>query len=307
MPDRDADPVGYLAIAHSHPRWIVEAISDALGGDLAATEAMLAADNERPAVTLVVRPGKADVDELLALGARPGRWAPTAAILESGAPAALAAVREGRVGVQDEGSQLVALALAAADLDGPDARWLDMCAGPGGKAAMLGGLAAARGAHLLAVERQPHRARLVRRAVGSSAAVAVADSTAPPWAPASFDRVLVDVPCSGLGALRRRPEARWRRQPADVVTLRPLQEALLRSAIEAVRRGGLVAYATCSPHLGETREVVDAVTAARDDVDLVDVRPFLPGVDQLGAGPAIQLWPQRHGTDAMYLALLRRR
>lgn len=308
-PDREADPVGHLAVSHSHPRWVVEAFRDALGGDLAETAALLAADNERPTVTLVAKPGRSDVEELCTLGAHPARWAPTAAVLESGAPAALAPVREGRAGVQDEGSQLVALALAAAPLDGPDARWLDLCAGPGGKAALLGGLARQRGAHLLAVERQPHRARLVARAVADTAFVVVGDGIRPAWRSGlagSFDRVLADVPCSGLGALRRRPEARWRRQPTDLESLRPLQEALLESALAAVRPGGVVAYVTCSPHRSETRDVVAAVMARTGNVEQLDARTCLPGVDRLGDGPDVQLWPHRHGTDAMYLALLRR-
>jgi 16S rRNA (cytosine967-C5)-methyltransferase len=304
----DVDPIGHLSLMHSHPRWIVEGFRDALDGDLEETSALLVADNVRPAVTLVARPGRSDVEELVALGARPGRWAPTAAILDSGAPATLAPIRDGRAGVQDEGSQLVALALAAAPIDGTDTRWLDMCAGPGGKAALLAGLANERGARLLAVERQPHRARLVAHAVGDTAAVAVGDSTMPPWAPASFDRVLVDVPCSGLGALRRRPEARWRRTPADVAALRPQQVGLLQAAIDAARPGGLVAYVTCSPHLLETRSVVDEALRGPGvaDVEHVDARPYLPGVDLLGDGPDVQLWPHRHGTDAMYLSLLRR-
>jgi 16S rRNA (cytosine967-C5)-methyltransferase len=307
-PRFDVDPIGNLALSYSHPRWIVEAFRDALDGDLDETTALLIADNVRPAVTLVARPGRSDVEELVRLGARPGRWAPTAAILDGGAPASLAPVREGRAGVQDEGSQLVALALAAAPIEGRDLRWLDMCAGPGGKAALLAGLANARGAWLLAVERQPHRARLVAHAVSSTADVAVADGTAPPWVPASFDRVLVDVPCSGLGALRRRPEARWRRTPADIEALRPQQVALLRSAVDAIRPGGLVAYVTCSPHRGETKALVDAALteAVERSIERVDVRPYLPGVESLGDGPDVQLWPHRHGTDAMYISLLRK-
>jgi 16S rRNA (cytosine967-C5)-methyltransferase len=305
-PDREVDPIGHLCVVHSHPRWVVEAIRDSLGGDLAETEAMLAADNERPAVTLVARPGRADVDELLSLGARPGRWAPTAAILDSGSPSSLPPVQAGRAGVQDEGSQLVALALSSVPIEGRDGRWLDLCAGPGGKAALLGGLAVQRGARLLAVERQPHRARLVAGAVAETADAVIADGTAPAWANASFDRVLVDVPCSGLGALRRRPEARWRRQPSDVDALRPLQRSLLQSALDAVRPGGVVAYVTCSPHLAETRDIVEEVLASRSDIERLDARPQLPGVDLLGEGPDVQLWTHRHGTDAMFLALLRR-
>ena len=119
----------------------------------------------------------------------------------------------------------------------------------------------------MAAERQPHRAALVRRALRrcrrACAAVVAADGTRPAVAPGTFDRVLVDAPCSGLGALRRRPEARWRRTPADVEALVPLQRALLVAALDSVRPGGVVLYATCSPVLAETRGVVEAVLGDR--------------------------------------------
>jgi 16S rRNA (cytosine967-C5)-methyltransferase len=310
-PAYDADPEGHLATTHSHPRWMVRAFRQALGGDLDETAAALAANNVPAAVSLVARPGRATVGELLELGAEPGDWSPYAAKLPAGDPADLPPIRDGRAGVQDEGSQLVTLALAAAAVDGQDARWLDLCAGPGGKAALLGGLAAGRGAALLAAELAPHRAALVRAALGglsSMASVVVADGRVPAWRPGSFDRVLADVPCSGLGALRRRPEARWRRSPLDLAALAPLQRSLLASGLHATRPGGVVAYVTCSPHVAETRAVVDDVLAAARPVPaaLVDARPLLPGVPDLGSGPDVQLWPHRHGTDAMYLALLRR-
>ncbi|CCB78041.1 putative enzyme [Streptantibioticus cattleyicolor NRRL 8057 = DSM 46488] len=317
-PPYDEDPEEHLAVVHSHPRWVVSALWDALGGGRAGIEELLAADNERPEVTLVARPGRATTEELVAAAGGetlPGRWSPYAVRLtEGGDPAALDAVREGRAGVQDEGSQLVALALADAPLDGPDARWLDGCAGPGGKAALLGALAARRGAALLASEKQPHRARLVARSLAGNPGpyqVVTADGTRPAWRAEAFDRVLVDVPCSGLGALRRRPEARWRRRPEDVAAFAPLQRGLLRSALRAVRVGGVVAYATCSPHPAETRVVVDDVLRGRAGgpavpAEWIDARPLLPGLPGLGDGPDVQLWPHRHGTDAMYLALLRR-
>jgi 16S rRNA (cytosine967-C5)-methyltransferase len=253
------------------------------------------------------------VDELLAAGCTPGRWSPYAAVLPGGAPADVAAVRERRAGVQDEGSQVVALALANVPVDGPDRRWLDLCAGPGGKSALLGALATERGARLLAAEVAPHRAALVHRAVGEDADVVVADGRRPPWQPETFDRVLLDAPCTGLGALRRRPEARWRREPDDVRRLAALQRQLLGSALASARPGGLVAYVTCSPHLAETRVVVDSVLRERQrhspsterDGDLVDAMPYLPAMPGLGDGPDAQLWPHRHGTDAMYLALIR--
>ncbi|MEU6117671.1 transcription antitermination factor NusB [Streptomyces sp. NPDC047117] len=315
-PPYDEDPEDHLGVVHSHPRWVVSALWDSLGGGRAGIEDLLEADNERPEVTLVARPGRATAEELLdAVGeenALPGRWSPYAVRLsEGGEPGALDAVREGRAGVQDEGSQLVAVALANAPVEGADARWLDACAGPGGKAALLGALAAERGAALLAAEKQPHRARLVGRALAGNPGpyeVIAADGTRPVWRPGSFDRVLVDVPCTGLGALRRRPEARWRRRPEDLDGFAPLQRELLRQALRAVRVGGVVGYATCSPHLAETRAVVDDVLKERGGVaaELVDARPLMPGVPALGDGPDVQLWPHLHGTDAMYLALLRR-
>ncbi|HEU4948959.1 MAG TPA: transcription antitermination factor NusB [Kribbella sp.] len=309
-PRPEEDRVGYLALARAHPRWVVEAFADALGGDLDEVEELLAADNEPPRVTLVARPGLAEVDDLIEAGATRTRWSPFGAVLQGGGdPGRISAVSSGRAGVQDEGSQLVAVALASAPLEGSDAHWLDLCAGPGGKAALLAAIAGRQEALLTAVEPLPHRAELVRanlRAVPGDHRVLVGDGTLPTWPEGSFDRVLVDVPCSGLGALRRRPEARWRRTPGDIATLRPLQERLLSSAVESVRSGGVVAYVTCSPHLAETRSVVDAVLARRGDATLVDARPLFPGVPSLGEGPDVQLWPHRHGTDAMYLALIRR-
>jgi 16S rRNA (cytosine967-C5)-methyltransferase len=306
-PSIEQDRLGHLAIAKAHPRWVIEAFAQALDGDV---EALLDADNEPPRVTLVARPGVSDVDELVAAGATAGRWSPYAAVLEGGGdPGRIDAVATGRAGVQDEGSQLVAVALANAPIEGADGAWLDLCAGPGGKSALLAALVNQRDGQLTAVEPLKHRAELVRsnlRAIPGEHKVLIGDGTKPTWPAGSFDRVLADVPCSGLGALRRRPEARWRRTPEDVAGLRPLQEDLLDSAITSARPGGVVAYVTCSPHPDETRAVVDAVLAKRDDAKLEDARPLFPGVPDLGDGPDVQLWPHLQGTDAMYLALIRR-
>jgi 16S rRNA (cytosine967-C5)-methyltransferase len=135
--------------------------------------------------------------------------------------------------------------------------------------------------------------------------VVTADGTQGPWRPGSVDRVLLDAPCTGLGVLRRRPESRWRREPGDVARLAALQSGLLEAALSAVRVGGVVGYATCSPHVAETDVVVD-VALRRGGVEQLDARPLLPEVDDLGDGPALRLWPHVHGTDGMYLALLRR-
>ena len=217
--------------------------------------------------------------------------------------------------MQDEGSQLVAAALALAPVDGSDERWLDLCAGPGGKAALLGALAAQRGARVTAVEVTPHRAAPGRADGGRAAGRRGlrrrprGRGTTRRLPAGGFDRVLVDAPCTGLGSLRRRPESRWRRQPTDLPPLTRLQRELLAAALRAVRPGGVVAYVTCSPHLVETRvSVAETVRRLRaSTVELVDARPCLPAeLTDLGDGPTVQLWPHRHGTDAMFLALLRR-
>jgi len=307
-PPRDDDLLGHLAVRHAHPRWMVEEFARALP-DGEGLEVLLAADNAPAAVTLAARPGLMSRSVLETAGATPGRWSPYAASWV-GDPGVLPEVRSGRVGVQDEGSQLVAMALAAASFDGRDERWLDLCAGPGGKAAMLTGLALARNAVLLANEPLPHRAKLVAsalRAYGGASTVVCGDGVVPALAPGAFDRVLVDAPCSGLGSLRRRPESRWRRTPADLDGLVRLQRGLLSSALDLVRPGGVVAYVTCSPVLAETRGVVDTVLGARaGEVGEDDARATLRGVPALGDGPHFQLWPHLHGTDAMFCALLRR-
>ncbi len=298
------DDAERLALATNHPRWIVDAWRASLGGD-DELEAALLADDAAPEVHLVAR--RIDRDELVAeSGGEPGPWSPFAVRLHGGDPGRLGAVRSGAAAVQDEGSQLAALVLARAPLEGPDGGWLDMCAGPGGKSGLLAAVRPA-GVRLTAADRAPHRAELVRRALAGEDDVEVlaADALAPPWAPGSFDRVLLDAPCTGLGALRRRPEVRWRRTPEDVAPLAELQAGLLASALASVRVGGVVAYVTCSPHPAETVAVVDAA-AARDDVEVLPVAPLMPDVPGTARGEHGQLWPHRHGTDAMFMALLRR-
>jgi tRNA and rRNA cytosine-C5-methylases len=295
----DASELRTLAVRTAHPEWIAAAFAAALDGDLDETGRALAADDERPRTHLVARPGRISRDDLLAAaGGEPGPYSPYAVRMSGGDPAALAAVRDGRAGVQDEGSQLCALALAGAPLDGPDERWLDLCAGPGGKAALLAALGAERGATLTANELRPHRAELVRR-VTAAWGVEVRVGDARTITDGGYDRVLLDAPCTGLGALRRRPEARWRRRADDVPALAALQRELLAAALRLARPGGVVAYVTCSPHPAETIEVVKGH-------ELIDARPLFPGVPELGDGPAVQLWPHRHGTDAMFCALIRR-
>ncbi len=304
-PDRSADPVGHAAFVHAHPRWIAQAFVDALGAAAGELDAALAADDDRPQVHLAVRPGVLTAEELAgAVNGTVGRYSPYAVYLPAGDPGRLPAVRDGQALVQDEGSQLVARALTLAPVADDAGRWLDLCAGPGGKTALVAALGAGVGARVTAVEPSDHRADLVAdNTRGLPVEVLRADGRDSGLEP-GFDRVLVDVPCTGLGALRRRPESRWRRQPADIPALTRLQRELLGAAIALTRPGGVVLYATCSPHLAETVGVVgDALR--RHPVSALDARPLFEPVADLGEGPYVQLWPHRHGTDAMFAAMLK--
>ena len=330
---RDApDETVALARTQSHPQWIVKALRQALvthGRSAEELEALLVADNTDPEVALCARPGliapealvktARKADRVHEVEPRLGRISPLAVVLVGGDPGRIEAIRDSRAGVEDEGSQLVALIAAEAPLEGRDERWLDLCAGPGGKAALLAARAAQKGAHLLANEVSPHRADLVR-----SALRAVPPDTAHVRCgdgrdlgrdePGRYDRVLVDAPCTGLGSLRRRPEARWRRQPGDVTVLAELQRELLTSALRAVRRGGVATYVTCSPHALETSLVVRDVTRllaheglSTEILHAGDIATRLAPQPPAGADcEMLQLWPHLDGTDAMFCAVLRR-
>ncbi|HWO67676.1 MAG TPA: transcription antitermination factor NusB [Umezawaea sp.] len=308
-PDPDTDPIGHVALANAHPRWIAQAFAEALGSRDEPLRDALAADDTRPEVHLAARPGEVSAEELAAMtGGEVAPYSPYGVHLESGSgdPGDLDPLREHLAVVQDEGSQLCAVALTKVPVEGTDERWLDLCAGPGGKAVMLGALAALNGGTLDAVELAPHRAELVRKATkGLPITVHVGDARETDLPEGGFDRVLVDAPCTGLGALRRRPEARWRRQPSDVAPLTRLQRELLTKALKLVRPGGVVAYVVCSPHLSETVGIV-ADVARRTGAERLDTKEFFPGVPNLTDPHNVQLWPHLHGTDAMFCALLRR-
>jgi len=296
-----------LALRTAHPSWIVDAYAELLPEP--ELEEALAANNRSPDICLAIRPGLAELADLVRAGAQPSPYSPFGARWR-GDPAQLPLVRNGRAGVQDDGSQLATWAVTK--VAASSGWWLDLCAGPGGKSALLTGLARLDGSRLLASDLAPHRASLVAGAVrayagqGSAPAIVVADGTRSAWRAGSFVRVLADVPCSGLGALRRRPESRWRRKPADVEQLHSLQLALLASSIDSAAPGGIIGYLTCSPHRRETSDVLSETIAVRADIEVIPAAQLLPEVPNADLGPYLQLWPHRHGTDAMFAAYLRK-
>ncbi|MFJ2979677.1 RsmB/NOP family class I SAM-dependent RNA methyltransferase [Curtobacterium sp. NPDC087082] len=335
-----------LATRWSHPTWVVSALRDALAAERSRDElaALLAADNAAPRVQLAALPGLATDEDVAAARAHAAtatehetdaddetQVAPPEPLADpeadlpvspvgirgiSGDPARVPGVTAGRLRVQDEGSQLAALALSRSSAIRPGERWLDLCAGPGGKAALLAAEAAQGGATLVANELVPARAGLVRKALaGAGDGVTVVEGDGRRFgrdgAGVTFDRILLDAPCTGLGALRRRPEARWRKQPEDVPELAALQAELLDAAVRVLAPGGTLAYVTCSPHLAETRGQVDALMARHggelEQLDTASVVRSVAARDpRVADGDTVQLWPHRIGTDAMFIALFRR-
>lgn len=302
-----------LATLHSHPRWIVDALADALDaeGRGSELEATLIANNEPPRVQLAILEGEMTPElageTLIATGV-----SPLAYELSSGNPAQVIAALIGAgvtAKVQDQGSQLAALTLTEAAPVRAGEAWLDLCAGPGGKTAVLAAAARQHGATVRANEVTPHRAELVRSSVKDFTDVVTIVShdgrSEEAYDATEYDRILVDAPCSGLGALRRRPEARWRKKPSDVEPLHTLQRELLSAATAHLAPGGFLAYVTCSPHLHETRDVVEQHLREHEELELCESTVRVNGAGDHAA--TVQLWPHRDNADAMFIALMRKK
>jgi len=296
-----ADPVERLAIRYSHPQWIVSAYYDLLES-WDEVESALKINNEAATPTLVSWPGYSTQQDLIEIGGEPTDFSPYG-VHWKGNPGALDLIKARKIGVQDEGSQLVAEVFAKA-ADGSS--WLDLCAGPGGKAALLSSIARERNIQFTANEISAARAELVSQVVHGDR-VLVSDGRTIGSLPEKFDAILIDAPCTGLGALRRRPEVRWRRTLQDLRALTQLQRELVDSAIEALNPGGVLGYATCSPHLAETSIQIADIKKKHTELQLVPVDDYLPAsLHDATRDGAMSLWTHKHGTDAMYLALFRK-
>ncbi|WP_223299154.1 transcription antitermination factor NusB [Candidatus Planktophila versatilis] len=298
-----ADPIARLAIRYSHPEWIVSAYFDLLK-DLDRVEEELAVNNIPAMPTLVAWPGDSTQAELVDLGGVATEYSPYGARFD-GAPGTLEVIRHRKAGVQDEGSQLVAHIFSLATKD--SASLLDLCAGPGGKAALLAHLASANGQEFTANEISEARAKLVKNVIGKFL-VLVGDGREIASLGHTYDAILADVPCTGLGALRRRPEVRWRRTVQDLRGLLVLQRELSDAAISVLNPGGVFGYATCSPHFSETSGEVLRILKDHPELEQMDIAPFIPSnLDGATRDKSLSLWTSKHGTDAMFLALFRKR
>ncbi|HVO21839.1 MAG TPA: transcription antitermination factor NusB [Anaeromyxobacter sp.] len=305
-PPLEADPAGHVAVAEALPRWLAEEWVAWLG---AAEALALARAMNGPAPLCVRTPAPAALLErarAAGLAARPAARAPQGLVLEGGSVAALARAAAGlSFQVQDEASQLVTL-LAAGELRGRRARVLDACAAPGGKAFQLAELLGP-GSEVVALELHPRKAdALAREAArrglaGVRVICADAGREVPGLAPASFDAVLVDAPCAGLGTLRRHPELKLRRAAADLPRLAGVQLALARSVARYARPGAPVTYSVCSLSRAEGPEIAAALAAA-------GARPHPPPpgfpADVLTPGGTLLTLPHRHGCDGFFAARL---
>ena len=299
--DEITDVVERFAIQFSHPVWIVSAYYDLLKN---WDEVVLALkiNNEAATPTLVSWPGFSTQQDLIDIGGEPTEFSPYG-VHWKGNPGALDLIKSRKIGVQDEGSQLVAEVFAKV---AQGSSWLDLCAGPGGKAALLSSIARQRDIRFTANEVSAARAVLVTQVVHGDR-VLVSDGRTIGSSAEKFDAILIDAPCTGLGALRRRPEVRWRRTLQDLRALTQLQRELVESAIQALRPGGVLGYATCSPHLAETSIQVADIKKKHPELPQVIVDEYLPsGLVGATRDGAMSLWTHKHGTDAMYLALFRK-
>jgi 16S rRNA (cytosine967-C5)-methyltransferase len=313
FPPRRDDPIAYLSIRLSHPRWLVERWVAQFGVD--ETEALLRADNEpAPTVARVNRLRSAParlLEELRGAGreAEPCSYSPVAIhIGDGGGSEASPAYAAGLFSLQGEASQLVSLLVDPQ----PGERVLDTCAAPGGKATHMAELMDNRG-EIVAIDvsaRGMERLRRMARRLGLSIfQPAVADVLA--WHPheAMFDRVLVDAPCSGLGTLREHPEIKWTRQPEDIAARADLQRQLLLRASDWVRPGGVLVYATCTISAGENDDVLAWFVAQRPAFAIDDPRQSLPpGAHGLiGSDHVLRTFPHRHGLDGFFAVRLKAR
>jgi len=295
-----------LSVLYSHPEWIISAFHDQLR-DWDAVKELLQANNTPAKPNIVVWPGKSTLSEILEIGGTALELS-NFGVLSDHLPNEYPAIKDKRAGIQDVGSQLVTEIFYATRTLGSSQHWLDLCAGPGGKAALLYNLLLTDGSNsdFLANEPAAHRAELVARLIPRDHIVEL-DGRENKSFGRKFDRILIDAPCTGLGALRRRPEARWRKTLADLKELVPLQRALIDSAYEMLEPGGVIGYATCSPHLAETTAQVLDAQHRHKDLEVLDISSTSPrGATGVKSDGTLQLWTHLNQSDAMFLALLRK-
>lgn len=313
VPDRAADPAGYLSVRYSYPKWIAVKFTELFGEEFA--EGLLEAGNGVPELTVRANTLRTSAKGLIeALGkdgveALPGKYAEEAVIIKSQVSVAeLEAFRNGLFQVQDEASMLPALALAPQ----PGEKVLDACSAPGGKATHMAQLMQNRGL-ITAMDIHDHKLRLVEEAAArlgiNIIRTELHDAAVPvPGHEGTYDRVLLDAPCSGLGIIRRKPDIKWAKESRDIGSITALQRRLMDSVSKAVRPGGVLVYSTCTLLPEENECIVRDFLDGNDEFYEDDIAPFLPpGLAKHANGGMLQVFPNRDGIDGFFIARLARK
>lgn len=317
-PGKAAFPVGKghateeLALRSQHPRWLIKRWLKAFGYE--ETERLCLFDNEQATLCLRANTLKSSRRELMeglaaaGVQAEPSPWAPEGVRLGShGSLDKLVPLQQGMAQVQDESSMLVAHVVGAR----PGEFIIDCCSAPGGKTTHLAALMENRG-RILAGDVYEHKLRRIeenahRLGIDIIETQLLDAREAGDRFPGQADRVLVDAPCSGLGVLRRKPDARWHKQPEDIERLPALQLAILKSAARSVKPEGVLVYSTCTIEDSENRQVVESFLEDNGDFELEQTGSFLPCPSTHGDEMMVQLYPQRDGTDGFFIARMRRK
>ena len=310
LPDAATDLAGNLAVLHSHPRWLVERWMKRYGPEEAAR--LLASDNVEPSASVRANAHRLRPDALAAAlraeghETTPGPNGGPVLLVERGYVASRSPLfRAGSLSLQDEAESAVVMLLDPK----PGERVLDLCAAPGGKTSQIAERVSPRG-EVVALERHRSRARALRENLTNrlrlpGVSVVCGDGRNPPFG-RPFDRVLVDAPCTGLGTLRRRADARWRKEEASIPEMAALQGSLLDAAAPLTRPGGVLVYSVCSLEPEETDEIVDMFLKTHPEFTRENARPFLPTGFKVEEA-VLRAFPHRHGTDGVFAARLRRR
>lgn len=315
-PTVEKDQIGNLALTLSFPRWIVATWLEQYGNEGAT--ALMESANQVPPLTVRLNRLKTNREALIerltteGITARPTPHSPEGLILDGVGNAAglekLKSFKAGLFTVQDESSMLVAPVLA------PKAGWtvVDVAAAPGGKSTHIAERMGNQG-RVIACDLHPHKIDMIEgnaERVGTSIIQGLAADARHlgKLMPNRADAILVDAPCSGLGTLSRRPDARWRKQPADVAALSAIQADILEAAAQVLKPGGVLVYSTCTIHPAENQELVSKFVAKHPEFQFDPIAPFLPPSLRETAGEAgwVQLLPHLHGTDGFFIARMRK-
>ena len=312
IPTLDDDPLKHIELATSTPRWLIERLISFKSTE--ETRQILQALNRTPPLTLRVNASRISREDLMkdlegqGVTVKPGKLSKTAIVLEDRTPPwELKPFKEGLCTVQDEGAQLIAGLLEPA----PGQKILDACAAPGGKTGHLAQLTEGQ-ALIIAADRSHKRVHMMsdslKRLGGGKVRFLTADlgTAASPLTEKAFDRILLDVPCSGTGVLRRHPEGKWKKDPETISQIAKVQEDLLVSTARSLKTGGRLLYTTCSLLEEENEEVVDRFLAQSVDMVRLDMREKHPDLrqDVFSGRGELRLWPHLHDCDGFFACLM---